>query len=497
MNKKESGILLHVTSLPSPYGIGDLGPSAYRFIDFLSDAGQSYWQILPIQAINLAFDCSPYHSISAFAGNKLLISPELLLSEGLLVESDLAPYRIGEGKRGCQEVVAFREKLLDIAYERFKTRSDDGDFDMFCVENRKWLTDFSLFMAIRKRYARACWNEWPQELRDRKLGPLSKISDELGEEIGKQKFLQFIFFKQWYALKDYCNAKGVKVIGDVAIYMDVDSVDVWVNPHLFKLDENNKPVLVSGVPPDYFSQTGQLWGHPVYNWAKLKETGYHWWVERVGHNLKLFDMIRVDHFRGFVAYWEIKAGEKTAVNGKWVSAPATDFFNTLHGRFPELPIIAEDLGIITDDVKEVMEHFGLPGMKVLLFAFGEDNPKHPYLPQNYKANCIVYTGTHDTNTARGWFENEANAASKERLFKYVGRRFSSDEAPLELIKLAENSAANIAMIPMQDVLGLGQEARMNLPGSHKGNWEWRLLPEQINSDVARKLLEVTKTSGRA
>jgi 4-alpha-glucanotransferase len=497
MNKRSSGVLLHVTSLPSPYGIGDFGPEAYGFADFLSRSGQSFWQILPSNSINLCCGFSPYHTLSAFAGNPLLISPQLLLKEGLLGEGDLKGVPDFPKERvDFPAVIAYKEKLFAKTYERFRKRKRLADYERFCREHDSWLSDYALFMALKKHFNGRCWNEWPAEIRDREPAALQKIKEKLAAEVEKEKILQYLFFDQWQKLKEHCNQKGVQIIGDVAIYMDIDSVDVWVNPPLFNLDENKRPHLVSGVPPDYFSRTGQLWGHPTYNWGKLQETGFAWWVERLRHNLKLFDLVRIDHFRGFVAYWEVKAGEKTAEHGRWVKAPVMDFFNTLLKHFHTLPILAEDLGIITPDVREVMQHFKLPGMRVLVFAFGEDNSNHPYLPQNYIPNCVVYTGTHDTNTVRGWFENEASREDKERLFKYLGRAVAAEEAPLEFIRLAMMSIANLAIIPLQDILALGQEARMNLPATTKGNWQWRLSPAKLSPAIEKKLLEMTRTYER-
>jgi 4-alpha-glucanotransferase len=311
-----------------------------------------------------------------------------------------------------------------------------------------------------------------------------------------EKFFQYIFFKQWLALKSYCNSKNIQIIGDMPIYMNYDSCDVWANPEIFKLNEEKQPASVSGVPPDYFSATGQLWGNPVYNWEVLKQTQYSWWIKRVEHNLKFFDILRLDHFRGFVGYWEIPSGEETAINGKWVAAPAEEFFGTLLKHFPGLPIIAEDLGEITPDVREVMSRFGFPGMKILIFAFGDDLPVHPYAPHNYTENCLVYTGTHDNNTVKGWFRKEASLQLRNRLSAYLGHEASEDRIHWELIRLAMMSIARIAIIPMQDLLGLGEEARMNQPATIEGNWSWRLLPEQLTPTVTNKLTEMTEIYGR-
>ncbi|MFH1847842.1 MAG: 4-alpha-glucanotransferase, partial [Candidatus Omnitrophota bacterium] len=312
----------------------------------------------------------------------------------------------------------------------------------------------------------------------------------------KEKFLQFLFFKQWFALRNYCNQKQVRFIGDMPIYVSMDSVDVWVHRDLFKLDKDGYPSVVAGVPPDYFSKTGQRWGNPVYNWDALKKTGYDWWIRRIAHSLKLSDIVRIDHFRGFVDFWEIPAGEETAVNGSWAKAPADDFFTTLMNKMPDMPIIAEDLGYLSDDARNAIKKFNLPGMRLMIFAFGEDNPNHPYLPGNFIENCIGYTGTHDNNTIRGWFENEAAAQEKERALKYLKRKTAPKNIAWEFVKCVMASRANTVIMPVQDILGLGREARMNIPSRPEGNWEWRLLPGQVDPAVAKKLFDITKASNR-
>jgi 4-alpha-glucanotransferase len=499
MDKRGSGILLHVTSLPSSYGVGDLGPEAYRFTDFLAQAKQSYWQVLPLNPTNPAYGNSPYSSISAFAGNTLLISPDLLIEEGLLCREDLEPIPpFPEGRCDFSEVIPYKEKLLERAYQRFNQYGKRREsFEAFCSENSSWLEDFALFVVLKKHFGEKVWNQWPRELRDRDLNSLGAIKKESHNQIEKEKFWQYLFFKQWHSLRNACQEKGVHLFGDLAIYVSLDSADVWANPGLFKLDAEKRPAFVSGVPPDYFSETGQLWGNPVYRWNVLKKSNFQWWIERIAHNLKLFDVVRIDHFLGLVAYWEIPAGEKTAINGRWVKAPAKDFLNTLNKNFPYLPIVAEDLGVITPDVREVMNHFGLPGMKILQFAFGEDNPMHPFLPHNYEKNFLVYTGTHDNNTVRGWFEEEASTEDKRRLFRYLGREVPVEEIHWELIRLAMMSVAQSVILPMQDVLGLGREARMNRPSIAHGNWEWRLRPVQITASVSERLLEITEIFGRS
>jgi 4-alpha-glucanotransferase len=497
MKRRGSGILLHITSLPSPFGIGDMGPGAYRFVDFLAKGGQSYWQILPINPTDPACYNSPYHSVSAYAGNPLLISPEILAQEGLIEERDIDKVKnFSDTEVDYESIITFKEEILAIAYERFKSIKSNYDYERFCIKNSYWLEDYATFKAFKREFNENCWTEWPREFRDRIPEALQNISEEIKERIDRERFIQFCFYKQFTSLKNYCHQKGIHIIGDLPIYVIHDSCDTWKDPDIFKLDGDKRPYVVAGVPPDYFSKTGQLWGNPIYRWDILKERGYEFWKKRIAHNLKLFDFIRIDHFRGFVAYWEVPASETTAINGRWVKAPAMDFFNTIVKKFPCLPIIAEDLGIITPDVREVMEHFGFPGMRVLLFAFGDDFPKNPYIPHNLIKNCVAYTGTHDNNTVKGWIENEASEDEKQRLFRYIGREVRSEEIHWELIRLLMISIANTVIFPMQDILGLGEEARMNRPSTREGNWKWRLVEDQLNHDLIRRLFEITEISGR-
>jgi 4-alpha-glucanotransferase len=498
MSNRGSGILLHLTSLPSPFGIGDLGPWAYRFVDFLADAKQKYWQCLPLNPTDIEYFNSPYHSTSAFAGNPLLIGPDLLLQEGLVTPRQLEPLpNFSDARVEFRSVVEFKARLFTKAYAHFKRNPRSDKFMRFCQEQASWLDDFALFMALKSQYGGTAWSDWPPDVRDRHTEALRLAEKDLHDRIEKEKFLQYLFFRQWMALREHCNRSGIKIIGDMPIYVVHDSVDVWVHPGLFQLDHEKRPSAVAGVPPDYFSETGQLWGNPVYRWDVLKETRYVWWVDRVAHNLKLFDLVRVDHFRGFIAYWEIPATEKTAVRGKWVEAPGRDFFQSLSERFTSLPIIAEDLGTITPDVWEVMDHFGFPGMKVLLFAFGEGLPTNPYAPHNHVRNSVVYTGTHDNNTAIGWYQKEINPEDRNRISRYLGKEVTAANIHWELIRLAMMSVADTAIIPMQDLLGLGEEARMNLPAKKSGNWVWRLLPHQLTVAVRNRLLEMTEIYGRA
>jgi len=497
LNQRGSGILLHFTSLPSPFGIGDFGPWAYRFADFLAETKQSYWQCLPINPTDIEYGNSPYHSMSAFACNPLLISPELLIQEGLLTKADLEPLPSFSRERvDFDLVVSYKDRLRCSAYDRFKREGANGEYRSFCSQQVSWLDDFALFVALKEEFKGRPWNEWPDNLRDREPEALFRAGERLREKIQEQKFLQYLFFRQWSSLKKYCTERGIKIIGDVPIYVVHDSADVWMHPNLFNLDHEKRPLTVAGVPPDYFSKTGQLWGNPVYRWEALKSTGYEWWTKRIAHNLNMFDVVRVDHFRGFMAYWEVPAKEKTAVNGKWVKAPGMDFFSRLSAVFPDLPIIAEDLGTITPDVWATMEHFGFPGMKVLLFGFDESLPRNAYAPHNHTKNAVVYTGTHDNNTAMAWFEKEAGEEDRARLSLYVGKEINVENVHRELIRLAMMSVADTAILSMQDLLGLGEWARMNRPAQEKGNWRWRLMPEQLTNQLAHKLLEMTELYGR-
>lgn len=498
MNKRRSGILLHITSLPSPYGIGDFGPCAYKFIDFLAETNQCLWQILPLNPTSTPYGNSPYSSCSAFAGNHIVISPDMLVEEGLLAKPDIdSGRRLPNDRTDYANATIYKEGILQKAYNNFQIqKKEKHDFPLFCEQNTHWLDDYTLFIALKEHFQGKAWSDWPPEIKYRKPDVMDAWREKLKERTEKERFIQYIFFKQWYKLKEYCNKKNIQIIGDIPIYVTYDSADVWSHPELFKLDKNEQPSFVAGVPPDYFSETGQRWGNPIYRWDFHKETGFLWWIKRIEHNMKLFDIVRLDHFRGFVAYWEIPTHEETAINGTWVEAPVEDFFTTIFKHFPNLPLIAEDLGTITPDVKLVMQMFQFPGMKLLLFAFGDDVAKNPYAPHNYEKNCVVYTGTHDNNTIKGWFKNETNEETRKKLFKYLGRDVSEANVCRELIRLAMMSVANTAIIPMQDILELDEEARMNLPATTENNWVWKLLPEQLTPSVVYELKEITGIYGR-
>lgn len=499
MKKRASGVLMHFSSLPSKYGIGDLGPAAYEFADFLAETKQQYWQILPTTPTNSFCGNSPYSSISAFAGNLLFISPDLLLNEGLLNEKDLKETPVFS-KNQCEfeKVIPYKMQLLEKAYNKFQADGHSkNDFEWFCGEHSCWLDDYSLFVVLKREFDDKGWNDWPENFSKRQPAALNKIKTEKKEELQKERFFQFLFYKQWFALKSYCNERAVQFIGDIPIYVNYDSADVWVYPELFKLDSNFKPKAVAGVPPDYFSKTGQLWGNPVYNWEIHEKTGFNWWHKRIAHNLHLVNQIRIDHFRGLVAYWEVSAEEKTAINGQWVKVPVDKLLESIRDRYPHFPIIAEDLGVITDDVRECLHRYNIPGMKILLFAFCSDDAEHPYLPHNYERNCVVYTGTHDNNTVLGWYENNATKEEKEQLAQYIGRKVKKEDLPWTMIRMAMQSVADIALVPIQDILCLGGEARMNKPAVAYGNWSWRMEPAVLTKTVRTQLKIMTQIYGRA
>ncbi len=498
MRERKSGILLHVSSLPSPFGIGDLGPEAFKFADFLHEAGQTYWQVLPLNPTELPYGNSPYSGPSSYAGNPLFISPELLADEGYITRDEIKKKpRFGRKKVNYEAALSYKSALLKSAFERAReSLPENAAFLEFTERNKHWLDDYSLYMVLKEKLFSATWRDFPKELRDRDESALAEWSEKTRGETLYHKFVQYLFFSQWFALEDYCGSRGIKLVGDIPYYVNYDSSEVWSSPEVFKLDAEKKPVYVSGVPPDYFSETGQLWGNPVYDWDELGRTGYKWWIDRISHNLSLFDVLRLDHFRGFVAYWEIEASEKTALDGKWVEIDAVSFFDTLFSRHDKERFIAEDLGDITPDVKEIIKRYDLPGMKILLFAFGDDFPYGEYLPSVFGENCVVYTGTHDNNTVRGWWDDEAGEAEKNRVFEYIGREVDDGEISQELIKLAMFSPADTAVIPMQDVLGLGGGARMNRPAVRKGNWEWRLQPGYSACELRDRILEITRKSGR-
>ena len=486
-----SGILLHITSLPSKFGVGDFGPAAFEFVDSLEQAGQTLWQILPINPPS--FGNSPYSCTSAFAISPLFASPELMLRDGLLEDYDLESVpEFSSNRVQYSFVLDFKIQLLSKSYDRFKENIDKDEFKKFCVDNSYWLEDFCLFSALKNHFGGRSWSEWPEDIKRRNA--VHHYTDSLREYLEREKYFQFVLFYQWKELQKYCRNKGIRVFGDVSLYVNHDSADVWAHPELFKLDQELNPVVVAGVPPDYFSETGQRWGNPIFDWNFLRKNNFVWWIERMKHNLDLFDLVRIDHFRGFLAAWEIPVNDSTAVNGQWQECPGVEFFSVLLNEFKSIPVVAEDLGVITQDVRDAMARFGFPGMKLLIFAFDGDILQNPYAPENHVKNCVLYTGTHDCNTMRGWFEEELSDESKVKLENILGKKVCANTIAKEMVILAMSSIADTVILPMQDVLGLGSEARMNCPGIAENNWEWRLLPGQWSTDIV--LADKTKSYGR-
>jgi 4-alpha-glucanotransferase len=491
--QRSAGILLHPTSLPGPYGIGDLGPAAFAWVDALVRARQTWWQVLPLGPTG--YGDSPYQCFSAFAGNPYLVSPELLLQDGLLAPEDLAGVHFNGGRVDYGTVIPFKVRLLGRAWERFRrgaAKPLQAEFEKFCVDHRPWLEDFALFMALKDTEEGAGWQDWPLPLVLRQPAALQEAHRRLAPMVGQHRFRQFLVFRQWGAVRQYARERGIKLVGDLPIFVSADSADVWANPDLFLLDDERRPTVVAGVPPDYFSATGQLWGNPLYNWERLRQTGYAWWLARVRAVLEQVDVVRIDHFRGFEAYWEVPAGEPTAQNGRWVKAPGADLFERLRVAMGGLPLLAEDLGLITPEVDELRERFHLPGMRILQFAFG-GGPDNRYLPHHYVRNTVVYTGTHDNDTTAGWF---ANMPEHERNFVRRYLPMTNDNPAWDFLRVAWSSVADYALAPLQDVLGLGNEARMNLPGRADGNWGWRFSSEMLSDHVLGRLAELTELYSR-
>ena len=467
---RASGLLLHISSLPGPYYVGDLGPSAHELLELLREARQRYWQVLPVNPTAPEHDNSPYSALSAFAGNPLFVSIDGLVEEGLLARDEAARFASGRGARADYRAAwEVRSRLLALARQRFRP---SGDFDRFLDANEWWLGDYALYVALRERLG-PDWASWPEELRRRDRRALEEWSRRLSDRIALEEFVQYEFFRQWAELRRHARRLGIRIMGDVPIYVSYDSADVWANPRIFKLGRDLRPLYVAGVPPDYFSRTGQLWGNPVYDWEELRRERYRWWVLRMRHAASLFDAVRLDHFRGYVAYWEVPATEKTAVNGRWVKGPGEELFRAVMAEARSLELVAEDLGYITPDVVELRKKLGIPGTKVLQFAW-DGNPANPYKPHNYERDSFVYTGTHDNNTIVGWFYYEASPAARREALRYMGYSSPPREVHWAFIRLAMESVADVSIFPAQDVLGLGPEARMNRPGTQSGNWLWRL-----------------------
>jgi 4-alpha-glucanotransferase len=498
--QRSSGILLHVTSLPSPFGIGDLGESAYEFAEFLAATGHKIWQVLPLNPTG--FGDSPYQCFSAFAGNPLLIDLRGLREQGLLGAVDLAaPPAFPEEHVEYAVVIDYKQRLLHKAARNFFSHGNGAQkeqFESFRSENAAWLDDFALFMTCKHQNREVMWTQWDPKLCQRDPEAINEVRRQLAPELEACKFWQFIFFQQWQKLKLRCHELGIRMMGDIPIYVAHDSSDVWSHRELFQLDENGNPIVVAGVPPDYFSATGQLWGNPIYRWDLVAQCGYSWWIDRFRASLKLFDMVRLDHFRGFEAYWEIPARAPTAANGRWVKGPGAELFRVVQAALGELPIVAENLGVITAEVEAIRHEFGYPGMSLLQFAFGNDPQGPSFRPHNYARELVAYTGGHDNDTTVGWWASSGASDSirtpedvrTEHEFARAYLGFKEEPVNWVLIRAVLASVADTAIIPLQDVLGLGSEARMNLPGTLSGNWRWRFRPGALKPELAGRLKEM-------
>jgi len=489
-----SGIIMHIASLPGKYGIGTFGEEAYKFADFLKKSGQKLWQILPLG--QTSYGDSPYQSFSAFAGNPYFIDFDILEQDGLLNKNDYNQINFGDNPEVIDYGILFTEKMkvLRIAYENYKETESD-EFKSFKKEEKSWLDDYALFMAVKANLDLKSFQTWDDDIRLRKEETLNKYKKQLSDEIQYWKFLQYEFFKQWKKLKEYVNKLGIEIIGDIPIYVAEDSADLWSNPKVFLLDEKSlKPIKIAGCPPDAFSETGQLWGNPIYNWAYLEKTNYAWWINRIKQSLKIYDVIRIDHFRGFEAYWTIPYGEKTAKNGEWVKGPEMKLFNAIKQELGELNIIAEDLGILTEETRKFREKSGFPGMKVLEFAFSGES-ENAYLPHNYENNCVAYTGTHDNDTARGWIETTGSKHEVKNAIEYL--KLTEEEGyNWGLIRGIWGSVSNTSIALMQDFLNLGNEARINFPSTMANNWSWRAKDDVFTNELANKIYRLTKLFGR-
>lgn len=489
-----SGILLHPTSLPGQFGIGDLGSSAYEFVDFLANAKQTYWQILPLGPTG--WGDSPYSSFSAFAGNTLLVSPEKLAQDGLL-DGETPVSSSDPSKVDYGAVHEQKRAVLRSAYDKFHKAGDElrEAFEIFARENAVWLDDYALYRAIKASQDQRSWLEWDSPLKFCDETALDRARAELQEDINAEKFYQFIFFRQWSALKQYANSKQIKIVGDIPIFVALDSADVWRNQRQFKLNDDGSPKVVSGVPPDFFSKTGQLWGNPIYDWQAMLSDGFTWWISRVRHTLTIVDIVRIDHFRGFAGAWEVPAGDKTAEHGEWVEAPGRELFSKMESELGELPFWVEDLGFVTPDVELLRDEFEFPGMRILQFAFGGD-ARNQALPHNYIQNCIAYTGTHDNDTTLGWWESlAADSEARAHCMKYLAT--DGSEIHWDFIRSAWSSVADTAIAPLQDVLGMNNDARMNRPSTSDGNWQWRFAEDSLTPELIARLAELTELYGRA
>ncbi|GAB2607247.1 4-alpha-glucanotransferase [Spirosoma areae] len=523
LQQRSSGILLHITSLPSAHGVGDLGPESYQFADFLEASGQTYWQILPLTPVDPGSGFSPYSSPSAFAGNSLMISLEKLADENWLSHRELAvfneqpiqnvsvtPTESGDADSGVlsgplsqpssilHTAWIKKRPLLQQAAETFlrdATEAQRSDYDRFCAWQADWLNDYALFTALQESTGEPVWSCWPHELAQRDPAALTRQTELLHDRIAVIKVIQYFFLRQWNELIAYCYGKKIHIIGDIPIYVQFNSADVWANPILFKLDAAFQPLFVAGAPPDYFSEDGQRWGNPIYNWAEHERTGFAWWMHRLRHQMSLYSLTRLDHFLGFAEYWEIPAHEPTARVGEWVKAPIEAFIHAMHRQFVQLPIIAEDLGDKAAGIQPYLRHYGIPGMRVVQFGFGYDMPTSTYAIHNHTENVVVYSGTHDNNTTLGWFR-ESDAIHRQRMSEYLGVEITEENVVDQICRLTMQSVARLAILPVQDTLNLDETHRMNTPGLGGRSWQWRLQPGQLSDEVAWKLLKLTKMSGR-
>lgn len=491
--ERSSGILLHITSLPGKYGIGTMGREAYEFVDFLVESGQKIWQILPLG--HTGYGDSPYQCFSAFAGNPLLIDPEKLVQMGLLSKEDLPDEHFDDQWVDFGAVFNYKYPMLKKAYNNFVGQNNRLQlirFENFCIRNQAWLEDYAFFMALKVQQKGKAWTEWDHQIKVRETEAVNRYREHLSDEINFYRFVQFLFFSQWLELKAYANINGIRVFGDIPLYVAFDSADAWANPELFEFDEQLNPITVAGVPPDYFSETGQLWGNPIYDWDYLEKDGFSWWIERIRSSFLLYDILRIDHFRGLAAYWAVPFGEKTAVKGKWVRARGREMLEAVIQALGDLPIIAEDLGVITPDVVELRDDFGMPGMKILQFAFdsGEEND---FIPHTYNKNTVVYTGTHDNDTTLGRF-SEASEEDRQMMRDYF--RIDENDPAWSFIRLAWSTVSDMALAPLQDVLRQDSNARMNFPGKASGYWRWRFKKDDLTSRHAEDLMKLTRIFGR-
>ena len=495
--KRSSGILLHISSLASGFGVGDFGPSAFAFADFLARTGQAYWQVLPVNPPTVISHHCPYSAVSAFAGDPLYISPKLLHRSGLLTDRDISGVpNFPAGRVDYTRADAFKQRLLKRACKAFRPKKNSG-FEAFCVEHAVWLDDFALFTVLREKFSTGFWNQWPKELARRDTEAIVKARKTFAPDIAYQKFCQYIFFKQWHSLRAHCNKKGVKIIGDIPIYVAFDSAEVWANQHIFKLSRTGKPLFVTGTPPDGFCKTGQLWGNPVYDWKALKKTGFKWWIDRIGHSLSMFDMVRLDHFRGLIAFWQVPAANRTAKKGRWIRTPKESFLTGLFNEFSRDSIIVEDLGVITPPVRRAVDDYKLRGMKILQWASCSKKSPNEHDLKNHIKRCAAYTGTHDNNTLLGWLDTEAGKMQKTNLLKLAHANPEDTDTHFKIIEYLMTSKADLTIIPMQDILGLGSGSRMNTPGTIEGNWQWQMTPRQVKPSVSRRLKIITKKTRRA